>query len=148
MVPWACAHQLQTILCESTSLAGEYVRSPSVVSKIPQPNSRLLYCAGAETESVSLRRYAFFLSISSVKIIPALNFIHLFHSMRLSESCLHIKRVRREVKVSFTILLLEHFLLVAFAPTSHPHLKKSVSLIFATHLLEQIWDALKRQLPS
>ena len=54
---------------------------------------------------------------SSVKITPALKFIHLFHSVRLvslSESSLHIGRAGWEVKVSFTVLLLQHFLLIVF----------------------------------
>ena len=53
----------------------------------------------------------------TVKITPALNFIHFFHSVRLvslSESSLHIGRAGWEVKVSFTVLLLQHFLLIAF----------------------------------
>ena len=57
---------------------------------------------------------------------------------RLSEGSVHIGRARWEVKVSFTDLLLEHFLPVAFAHTSHLHLKKAVSLMFALPLLEQI----------
>ena len=37
-----------------------------------------------------------------------------FGVSRLSEGCLHIKRARREVKASFTVLLLQHFLPFAF----------------------------------
>ena len=62
-----------------------------------------------------------------------------FGSSRLYEDSLHIGRAGWEVKVSFTVLLLlQHFLLIAFAHSSHPHLKKSIPLVLAMSLLEQM----------
>ena len=61
-----------------------------------------------------------------------------FGAPRLSEGSLHIGRAGWKVKISFTVLLLQHFLLVAFAHTTHPHLKESVPLVFAMSLLEQM----------
>ena len=67
-----------------------------------------------------------------------------FHASRLSESGLHIGRAGRDVMISLTVLLLQHFLLVDFAQTSHPHLKKPISLMFPMPLLEQMRDILER----
>ena len=110
------------------------MRSPSVVSKIPQPTSRLLYLAGTDTQSLTLRRYES-LSVSNHfhRIDLATCFSELSHffirqnntcielhplvpldASRLPESGLHIGRARWKVKVSFTIFLLQHFLLIAF----------------------------------
>ena len=76
---------------------------------------------------------------SSVKIIPAFEVQPLvpFDVFRLSESGLHIGRAGSEVKMSLTVFL-QHFLLVAFPHTSHPHLKKSISEMFAVPFPEQI----------
>ena len=59
-----------------------------------------------------------------------------FGAPRLSEISLHFGRAGWEVKVSFTVLLLQHFLLLAFSQTTLPHLKKSISLMLAMPLLE------------
>ena len=59
-----------------------------------------------------------------------------FGASRLSEGCLHFGRAGWEVKVSFAVLLLQYFLLVAFAHSCHCHLKESISLRFAMSLLE------------
>ena len=67
-----------------------------------------------------------------------------FGASRLYEGSLHIGRAGREVKVSFTVLLLYHLLLVALTHSSHSHLKKSNSLMFAMPLLEQIRHILYR----
>ena len=61
-----------------------------------------------------------------------------FGASRLSEDSLHVGRARWKVKVSFTVLLLQHLLLIAFAHPSHSHLKKSIPLVFAMPLLEQM----------
>ena len=54
-----------------------------------------------------------------------------FGASRLSEGSLHIGRAGWEVKSFFSVLLLQHFLPVAIAHSSHSHLKKSISLMFA-----------------
>ena len=66
-----------------------------------------------------------------------------FGASRLSESGLHIKRARREVKISFTVLLFEHFLLVALTHASHPQLNESIPLMLTMPLLIQKRNILK-----
>ena len=69
METWACAHQLQTLLWESTSPTWESVRISTVVSKFPHPTDRLFNLAGIVTWSLSRRKCAWRTS-SSVTITP------------------------------------------------------------------------------
>ena len=120
--------------------------SPSVVSKFPQPTSRLLYFEGTETLSLSLRRCAFFVDFYPLHGIDlATCFGELTHFFicendtctevhplfplgvsRLSESSLHVERTRWKGKISF------------IRPSSStvssccfdPHMKKPIPPVF------------------
>ena len=65
--------------------------------------------------------------------MPALNFVHLFHSMRLSlrPACTSGVQDGKSRFLSPSFFFIHHFLLVTFAHSCHPRLKKSVPLMFA-----------------
>ena len=116
----------------------------AIVSKFPHPCSQHSLCPFADVlcclcrpnfiGQVSQPASVSWRTSSSVKMTPASKFIHLFHSGRLVSL--------RAACTLGELLLLQHFLLLVFAHTSFSHLKKSIPLMFAMPLLEQMWDIL------
>ena len=72
------------------------------------------------------------------RITPALKLVHFFpfDTSRLSKSSSHFGRTRCKVKIPFTVILLQQFL-VALTHANHSPMKKTIPLMLALILLKQ-----------
>ena len=123
MVTCACAHQLQEILCESTSLAGESARSPSVVSKFRNQSVKSYTCRNRHIVAIPSQMCVFvhFYPLHGIDLATCFGALtHFLISQnntcmdvqplfpfgvsRLSEGSLLVGWTRWKVKISFTVL--------------------------------------------